>query len=225
MDGGGRDLVAYFTLSAFPVSFFLLSTFNTTLFGNTIAFSMMLAISLLTLLAVKIYTPDIGEEGEGIADFDENLTGHSLLIAFLIGVGTLALAALMLQVPKQSLLYISKPHIPLFAIGPISPQLVGDILYQFTLVSPAEETLKLAGIYALHGRMGETPYSEAFSVSIPVALWATFHSILAGFTPILMIIAFIAGILFYLGQRFTGSLLTPILAHGVFNSTIILLGG
>jgi len=220
----GLDLVAYVTLSVFPISYFLLSTYNTPLFSNTLAFSIMLATSLLALLAVKMYMPEIGEEGE-ISDFDENLTLNSLVVALMVGFGVLALAGLIARLPTQTLIYVPKPNVEVFSIGPISSVVVGNILYQFTLVAPAEECLKTAGIYALHSRLGEVQFGEAISVALPVALWAVFHTILAGFTPLLVATAFAAGLVFYAGQRYTGSILTAILAHAIYNGAVVALSG
>lgn len=223
----GLDLIAYVALSAFPISFFTLSTYGTAQFSYTIAFAIMFTVSILALLFIKFYIPDVGEgEDSTVADFDENLRGYSLLVSVLVAAATLAMVSLLIRIPEQTVLFIPKPDVALpFSVAAVTSETVGNVLYQFTLVAPAEESLKVAGIYALWSRFAGWEYGEAPAVAVPVGLWAAFHTILAGFTPWMVIIAFAAGIIFYAGMRLTGSILTAILAHAIYNSSIILLGG
>ena len=170
--------------------------------------------------------PDIGE-GEEVADFDEPLTAYGLLIGVLVGFALLAVSGLLSGLFQGfNILWVPKPDIAMFALGPLNPQLIGNVIYQFALVAPAEEILKLAGIYAIYSRIPpETPLRETVSVAIPVGFWSVFHVILSGYTPWMILTAFIAGIIIYVfALKLTGSILVAATSHGVYNSCIIILG-
>jgi hypothetical protein len=221
----GLDLIAFFGLDSFLVAYFLLATYNTPMFGTTVAFSFMLFVSAITLLALRGYAPSMDEEGE-VADFDQPLTAYSLLVGGLVGLALLALSGLLSGLFQGfSILWVPKPDIAMFALGPLNPQLIGNVIYQFALVAPAEEFLKLAGIYAIYSRIPpETPLRETVSVAIPVGFWSVFHVILSSFSPWMILTAFIAGIIIYIfALKLTGNILVAATSHGTYNGCIIIL--
>jgi hypothetical protein len=221
----GYDLVAFFLLDVFFISYFLLATYGTPMFLTTVIFGFMLLSGVVGLALLRGYAPTLDEEGE-VADFDEPLTAYSLLVGFLVGLGLLALSGLLSGLFQGfSILWVPKPDIAMFALGPLNPQVIGNIIYQFALVGPAEETLKLAGIYAVYSRIPEDlPLRETISVTIPTGFWAVFHAILAGFTPWLILTAFIAGIAIYVfALKITSNIITAFIAHASYNSSIIIL--
>ena len=219
-----KDLTVFIALCSFPVAFFVLSTYGTVFFATTVSFTVMLAFGFIALLAIKIwgYSPT---DPEGVALFDENLTVKGLFLSAGLGFLVYFLAVLTATIEHGGFIYVPKPGIPLMSEAEGYGKLLGDSLYQFTLVAPAEETLKIAGIYALHGRFGVpgTSLDEVAAVIPPIFLWAVFHTIVAGFTASMVVFAFLAGLVWYMGMRTTNSILSPIIAHATYNTLVVLL--
>jgi len=215
------DFVVYIAVTLFAIAFFLLATYETPIWGNSVVFATMIGLSFAIILGIKHYASSIGEGPMGaVADFDRPLTPFGLLLSVVLGV---LVVAAMGVASRQSVLYVPMPQIQLpFSISPFDVNKMADMLYQFTLVAPAEEGMKVAGIYALYLRWREFAWAPAPAVAVPIMLWAAFHTILAGFNLYLVFFAFLAGIIFYIGMKVTGSILAPIISHSVYNTIIIM---
>jgi len=207
-----RDFLVYYAFIIYPIFYFLLATYNTPTYYVTLGFAVMLPLGFAILVALKSWRSPFIFEG---IDFDENLTRHGLALSLVLG----ALPALLLMFFNiagnfsvfQTCLYIPKSGVTLGAMP-----VLGDVLYQFSLVAPAEETFKVVGIYAPYTRLQD----ERVAV-LPITIWAFLHTILAGFTvPMVLFAVFIGGLWFWLLKE-TKSIVAPILAHSVYNSVVI----
>jgi len=122
----------------------------------------------------------------------------------------------------RSAIYVPRPG-SLLSMGQQSTAaLVDDLLYNVVLVAPAEESMKLVGILALYRRTKNTPVS----VAAPTGFWAVLHSYQAyqgTLMPILVLSAFISGLILFLVLKYTRSLLNAQIAHAGFNSIVVLM--
>ena len=78
--------------------------------------------------------------------------------------------------------------------------------FRLILTAPGEEGLKAAMLYGMY----IVTKSEAVSVGFSTAIWASFHTILVGFTLPEVALAFMSGLIWYGGWKYTGSLLGPL---------------
>lgn len=99
--------------------------------------------------------------------------------------------------------------------------IVSNMTFEYILTAPGEEALKAAMMYGFFLKWK----SANGSIFASIAIWASFHTILVNFTPIEVAAAMGSGLAwYYLGWRVTQNLLTPILAHGTYDASIVLLG-
>jgi len=96
-----------------------------------------------------------------------------------------------------------------------------DLLYNFVLVAPAEENVKLMGMLALYRKT----QNELLSVGLPVGVWAAlhaYHAYLGEVMPILVASAFLSGLILFAVLKYTQSLENAIISHGLYNSLVVL---
>jgi membrane protease YdiL (CAAX protease family) len=104
----------------------------------------------------------------------------------------------------------------------VTSELVDDLLYNFVLVSPAEESMKLAGMLAIY-RLWRNEY---VSVGLPVGFWAVlhaYHAYIGSLQAIFVISAFASGLILYAVLKLTGSLENAIVSHAIYNGIVVLL--
>jgi len=102
-----------------------------------------------------------------------------------------------------------------------SSTVLDDVLYNFFLVSQAEESVKLMAILALYRKTK----NEILSAGLPIGAWAIFHAYMAYVgqgMDMFLIAAFLSGIVLYVVLRQTKSLLNAVIAHGIFDTIVIL---
>jgi membrane protease YdiL (CAAX protease family) len=211
-----RDLLIFFVLAALASVHFLLKTQGTALEAATWFYVLTFAFSLIILLWLRVYG---GEKGD-VVDYDENLKRGDLPL-LLGSVAVIAIiSSLLVRAFAPSALYVPRPgQLLSLSISP-SAALIDDLLYNFVLVAPSEECVKLMGMLALYRRTR----NELISVSIPVGMWAVFHAYkayLGAMMPVLVASAFLSGIVLYLVLKHTRSLENAILAHACFNSLVV----
>jgi hypothetical protein len=98
-----------------------------------------------------------------------------------------------------------------------SANFIQNTLFQFALVAPAEELMVAAVLYAAYQKFGK---SEFIAVGVSRGLWAGLHTLIAGWDWTMLGIGLLLGVIFYLTQRQSGSVLSPIVAHGEYNTVI-----
>ena len=223
-------LVAFLLISIGMDTFFVLLGFNTSNEATTIAFLMMIYGSFIALLFLKVYG-GAGEDEEPLA-FDQNPGWRGFFIGILLGVVVLIINMVAVSFASLSLLphdlgglqginYNSMLFVPqFFSTAQVGQQSILDnSVFEIILTAPGEEGLKAAMLYG----MFLLTKSEIVSVGFSTAIWASFHTILVGFTLFEVVLAFISGIIWYGGWKLTNSLLTPIISHGLYDSAIIML--
>jgi membrane protease YdiL (CAAX protease family) len=225
-------LVAFLLISVGLDTFFVLLGFNTSNESTTIAYLMMIYGSFIALLFLKVFL-GASEDEEPLA-FDKNPGWNGILLALFLGfvvliinVAVVSFASLsfvpsgigtLQGIDYNSLLFVPK----FFSVAQAGQQSVLDnAVFQLILTAPGEEGLKAAMLYGMY----IVTKSEAISVGFSTAIWASFHTILVGFTLPEVALAFMSGLIWYGGWRYTGSLLVPIISHGCYDASIVALSG
>jgi membrane protease YdiL (CAAX protease family) len=213
------DTIIYLILSAFTVTFFLLQVTQ----SNLLATNLWGAISLIVFGIIAVFSLVILAIENGLSKiatkYFENLNFEKVIyiivFAVLMYVVNLISAALLpatvqpLTIPGQTSLTTS---------------ILSDILFTFTVVALAEESLKIAG-YTTFRAYFTTKIGRAGGLLIsivPVALWAGFHAIQAYNNLWYLLPAFADGLMLLALLELTKSFLAPVIAHGIYNSTVIL---
>jgi hypothetical protein len=222
-----RDLIVYFAFCALPIAGFLLmnepgATFDVAL----------LTISLLVILWFKVYYKDPSQ----LLDFDENLTGESLVWIVLGVIGCLAVSTFMVSSFVHTGSYISSIWVPTVKLGLsvgslIVPTFWNNVLFTMVLVVTAEECSKLVaslGIYMwFKGFLGET-WASLVAIVGPIAGWAYLHTYAnpqyqTAWAGILVLTAFLSGLLMFYVMKHCKSLLAAMLVHAGYNIIVIYL--
>ena len=213
-----KDVSIFLIVYAVCISYFILKTYSDpVLFSATVAFSVMAGVSLFALLYTK------SDEG-----YYENLTGTSLLYVIGATVGMIAVSSLFMTLfisnapATQSVLWYPTVFAQLATTGQASSiftSLLGEMVFQFSVVATAEELLKFAGYTELKMRYK----SMLLAVVVPVGLWAGYHTLQAYTNWLLVIPAFLSGLILVALLEVTKSFIAPILAHGAYNTATVLL--
>jgi len=212
-----RDLLVFFTVAALAAVHFLLKTKGTLMEQATLLYVLMLLIALIILLWLRVYN---GEQGD-LVDYDENLRRDHLPILFGSVAAIAVLGSMLVRAFTRSALYIPRPSQLLSLSMSPTAALIDDLLYNFVLVAPSEETVKLMGMLTLY-RQTE---NEVVSVAFPVGIWAALHAYHAYTGPlqgVLVFSAFLSGLVLYAVLKYTSSLENAILAHSLYNCLVVL---
>lgn len=210
-----RDITIFLIVFAVSVSYFILKTYgNAALFSATVAFTIMATVSLLATLHAHADEP-----------YYENMTGQGLLYTAAAVVAMLAISSLFtgfMNNPPQSVLFYPTVFTQLAVTGEatsIFTCLLGEMVFQFSVVATAEELLKFAGYTELKLRYR----SLMLAVGVPVGLWACYHTLQAYGNWLLVIPAFLSGVILIGLLEVTKTFIAPILAHGAYNTLVVLL--
>ena len=213
-----RDLLLFNVVTALAAIHYLLKTKGTPLETATWLFMLMWILSLVMLLWLRIY----GGEKKDIV-YDEDLKKQDLPI--LIGsIGAIVITASVVVTVSglvRSAIYVPRPGAVLSDMPLSTSAIIDDLLYNFVLVAPAEESMKLMGIIALYRKF----HNEALAVAIPVGVWAAFHGYYSYVGPLmweLIAAAFVSGLVLYLSLKLSRSLLNAIITHGAYNCLVVL---
>jgi membrane protease YdiL (CAAX protease family) len=191
--------------------------------------------SLVVLLGILRVQPKL-EKGVGAPDFDENITVQGAVLAGAYVMVTLAVAMAVGRLVSAGVF-----EVVAVIYAPLAVQLpeaafntVLNLVWQVFVVGWSEEILCyllfLIGV-ALMSVAASTRRSpmlvEAGAVAFSRGFWTLMHGLknpayIA--QPLMMLPAFIGGVLFYLLLKQTGSLPLAASAHGVLNWLVYLLG-
>lgn len=216
---GARDLTIINVVTGLAVIHFLLKTKGTPLEAATWFYAMTWIISLIMLLWMQVYHGQ--PSPNDVTDYDENLSREHLPWLFGSVAVIVIVSSVLVAGFTKSALYVPRPGAVLSTAPLSTAALIDDLLYNFVLVAPAEETMKLMGIMALY----QKTRNEWISVAVPVGIWASLHGYFAyvgTLMPVLIFSAFLSGLILYVIMKQTGSLLNAVLAHSLFNSLVIL---
>ncbi len=216
-----RDLLLYFAFSGVPIASFLLQDYP-----NTYFYLGLLTIFLILLIWLRMYH----KESDQLLDYDENLNFEKLMYIAIGIIGVYLTASFIVSKFAKSSIYIPYQGMDVTYIGGF--QLSGvwnDILFQLVLVAPSEELCKLVLHLALYMKLRgafSKPVAKTASVGIPIFFWAMLHAYRAYTGPnmgVLILSAFIGGLIIFYIMYKTRSLLSAILVHGGYNSIVLLL--
>jgi len=206
----------------FIVPYFYLANYADSLsWRNVSTFAGMAYGSVIVLVLYRIYfgEPKAGASGY-VVDYDENFNFQS---AAMVPVGVLLLLAATFLLTGlisaaggfSSILYTPRIRFAYtFPAAGVTLLLTTWAFHTFVVAMP-EEALKLSGILFLGNRFG-----EAWGVGLSVGIWAVLHSVQAYASLILVIPAFIAGLILYWLLKVTGNICAPTLAHGAYNTVV-----
>lgn len=211
------DVIIFALFAVIPDAYFLLSTYGTPNFGVVMAYALILAIAIGALAAVQ--RSEVIEQ----IRFENNLDRTGLAISLGLGVVAFFFAGLLFGFKTFQSAILVESVKPL-SLGSASvnsniTDLLTNILWQWTMVAPAEEIMKVAAIIAFYSRWKNV----AMASTTGIAMWAGLHTILAGFNWWMVFVAFVLGILFYIPLMIRGSILGSIYAHSTYNSLVQLL--
>jgi len=216
-----RDLLLYFSVTALGVVHFILKTKGTTMESVTTAFSLMWVMALVLLLMLRIYGGPSGQSGD-LVDYDEDLRREHLPLLIGSVTAIVVVNILLIRGFAKTSIYVPRPSLAqVSTFGDYAPVL-DDLLYNMVLVAPAEECIKLMATLTIYRRTR----NEFLSVAAPVGVWAVSHAYLAYLganMPVLVVSAFLSGIILYLAIKYTKSLLNAIIAHAIYNVLVLLM--
>lgn len=212
-----RDLLLFNMLTVLAIVHFLLKTKGTYLEQATLAYSIMWVMSLLILLWLRVYH---GERGD-LVDYDENLKRDHLPLVFGSVAAIALVSSLIVSGLARSALYVPRPSLALGTEPLSTAGFMDDILYNFVLVAPAEENIKLMAALTLYRKTKRA----WVSVGMPVGVWAALHAYqayLGSLMPVLVFSAFLSGLILFAVVKYTSSLQNAIITHGLFNTLVVL---
>lgn len=211
----------FFCLIAFPVAHFKLQEY-----AHIDLYLSLMTFSLFGVIMVKHYYKDRHLP----FDFDENLTAEAWLWIGGAVVGILGLSAFFSSVTLPTGQFDATTVIvPTFGWAYQFPTFVNDMLFNLTLIAPAEELAKLVSTCAIYLMLKQYRFIEekirlAISVIVPCFFWSVLHVYgnpqYIGH-PAYVISAFVSGIILYVVLWKTKSLLAMIMAHGFYNCLVI----
>ena len=217
-----RDLILYFAFAGLPIVSFWLQQ---EAYPETPFYASMLVVFLLLLVWMKTYFND--STHARLVDFDENL--HPEAIIWIAGgiVGTYLVAAVLTRAFTSSALFVPSHMAELSYFGFQMSPMWNDILFQLTLVAPAEELSKLVVMLAIYLRMkgafGES-MSRLVALLVPISFWSLMHVYRnPEWSMVTIVAAVCAGLIMYGVMYKTKNLLGAILTHAGYNIIVILM--
>jgi len=217
----GSDFLIFALFAAFPNAYFLLSSYGTDRFQTVAAYSLILAFGIVAIYAV-------GKSGSRATEpvWDRNMDRFGLLISFGLGAVAFFFGGILFGFKpyQSSILVLNIGATTLQTASATATDLsiasiISNVLWQGSMVSPAEELMKVAGLYSLYSRWR----NEAMAVMVTIGLWAGLHTLLVGFTWWMIFVAWVVGLLFYIPMRVTGSILASFFSHWMYNSLTIVI--
>ena len=211
------DVIIFALFAVIPDAYFLLSSYGTPNFGIVVAYALILAIAIGALAAVQ--RSHVIEQ----IKFENNLDRTGLAISIGLGVVAFFFAGLLFgfKTFQSAILVESVKPLSLGSTDVNSniTNLLTNILWQWTMVAPAEEIMKVAAIIAFYSRWKNI----AMASSAGIGMWAGLHTVLAGFNWWMVFVAFVLGAMFYIPLLVRGSILGSVYSHATYNSFVQLL--
>ena len=211
------DVIIFALFAVIPDAYFLLSSYGTANFGVVAAYALILAIAIAALAAVQ--RSKVIEQ----VKFENNLDRKGLAMSLGLGVVAFFFAGFLFgfKTFQSAILVESVKPLALgtTVVNSNITTLLTNILWQWTMVAPAEEIMKAAAIIAFYSRWKNVTMASTAGI----ALWAGLHTILAGFNWWMVFVAFVLGLLFYLPLMLRGAILGSIYSHATYNSLVQLL--
>lgn len=219
----GKDLLIYFALCAFPIASFMLLNYPDVQF-----YVSLFLVSALVIAWMHVYRKDSGSR---LVEYDHNLTGGGVLLILGGVIGTLVSATFFVSSFANSSLYVPTAGLEMSVGSLVVPKFWSDVLFQLTLVAPAEEASKLVTSLALFDRLKggfSMGLAKTISICVPIFIWAILHTYrnpqyMGEYMTVMVGSAFVAGLIMFAVMHYTKSLLGAVLVHGTYNACVIYL--
>ena len=217
----GKDLLIYFALCAFPIASFMLLNYPDVQF-----YVSLFLVSALVIAWMHVYRK---ETGSRLVEYDHNLTGSGVLLILGGVMGVLVSATFLVSGFVNSSLYVPQAKMAMSIGSLVVPQFWSDVLFQLTLVAPAEEASKLVTSLALFDRLKggfSVGLAKVISICVPIFIWAILHTYrnpqyMGEYMMVFVGTAFIAGLVIEYIMMKTKSLLAAILCHSLYNCVLL----
>ncbi len=199
-------------LWGFTAVYFILRNVKDILaFVSTVAFIVVGIIALVVLLNER------ADE-----QFYENLTPPTAGLSVAVATAMLSIASVF-SVAVVGKLIVAKTLSVMIPTS-ILTGVLSEALFNVALVASGEELLKLAGYAEVkEAKLRGVKLGVKVAAVIVVGAWACYHGIQAYSNLIMIVPAFINGLILLWLLLYARSFLAPILAHGIYNSIIVLL--
>lgn len=233
-----RDPLLAFLLIGVPIGVYFLLTNITPSPLNSVLFFEILIASLAPLLILAIlqntdHALDIGPIELDDLGLDVYDVGLGLGLGFLTLIFNVVVVQFTIFPNSLTLTagFLSSLYVPQFfsVSGTALFNVISNAALDIFLVAPGEEGLKASqsfGLYMIPELNSD--FSEkiwgAISIIIAVAVWASYHTILAGFSWYEVVLAFVSGMIWVIGWIVSKSLLVPILSHALYDSLVVAMG-
>jgi membrane protease YdiL (CAAX protease family) len=216
IEGKKSTLGWFFAIVWLPsvVLFMLQATGN---FGDYIqtGFYVSVTIACLVVLGTLIKSDDV---------YYENLNLPKLLASIVVGLLMTALSwGLSLQLHDEKLLSVGYTMSFIAAPSSIATIFLSLVIFGLVMAATSEELLKLAMFSKLKERYGDRWYGVFIYVGVPVFFWSILHGIMAYQNLIMILPAFINGVVLIILLIRTKSVLCAVLSHWLYNSGILLI--
>jgi len=221
MQKGIRDLILFFAFAGVPITSFLLQGYP-----NSEFFGLLLVIFLVILVWIDLKY-DQKSYGK-LLDYDENMTLSGILWVGMGIFATYLTAGIIVSgFGVHSSIVVPFQGLDWNYAGFELSGVWNDYLFNITLVAPAEELCKLVLQIALYLKLKEglsEGLARFFAIVLPIGTWALLHSYSA-YTgpnmPVLLMSAFVGGLIMYGVMYKTKSVLGAILTHAGYNCLIL----
>lgn len=209
-------------LPLFIVAFLLKGFTDQTAFNTALVYTAGYAVAIGGLLFskfVKEKSPVVWSKDLSKADLGWTVMGFLGMLVVVMFLTAYLTSSTSTQASWLGVLYV--PRGAQFAT--LDPK-ISDVLYNFALVAPAEELLVVSAAvgFTLQKRLPalSNPY---VGLTIARAIWALMHAYLSYQNELLIIPAFVAGLIMSLVMMKTQNVISAIAMHGSWNSIIILM--
>jgi membrane protease YdiL (CAAX protease family) len=230
----GKKSILLFCIFIFlpSVLLFLLSGSRNLSEYITTSFYVIISLACFVILGAWVKSDD---------KYYKNLSMPYLLTAIVVGLGMIGLSwGLSMQLKNPDLLLsVNQGFIPGLSASAmsltamptsVSTLFLSTVLYGLVMAATSEELFKLTLFAEGKERWGKgyklgkiTIPGVLVYVGFPVGFWAALHGIQAYSNPVMIIPAFVNGIVLIILLWYTKSLLCVIGSHWLYNSGIILL--
>jgi len=228
-NGRVRHIHLFLALGIFFLLYFGLRTFSVQIpFNRFVVYGLLVGLSIAGLLVDLHYFGDPTGEGN-IPDWDENLKfGHLKYI--IIGLAVIIGISMAVDATKNLFYFTSWSELESLSSLSVFPStdFYGKIFqegaWQLFIVAYAEELIKLSVMLPfIRGLQDYPPFDQVVGAGAPILLWAQFHTILAyGQNNVMVLAAFLAGVVLYISLILSGCVLVPIIIHALYNLIVVL---
>lgn len=237
IEGKKTSLTLFFVFFFLPsIALFLISGSTNLSEWISTTFYIILTIGSLVVLGTLVKSDD---------KYYRNLSFDYFLAAIAVGVAMICLSwFLSMEVfgEPAMLLSVNAPIVPFFSLNSASPMsltpmatsvgtmFLSTILYGLVMAATSEELFKLAIFAEGKERWGKgykigriTIPGVLVYVGFPVGFWAALHGIQAYENPVMILPAFVNGVVMIIYLWKSQCILGAIFAHFVYNSGIVVL--